>query len=95
MKLNLFHVRLYLFGGTFFINVIPHFVSGVMGRSFQSPFAKPPAVGLLSSTVNILRGFVNLIISYLLLHRFGHFDVRMGGDVAAFGLGVLQKCATG
>ncbi|MEA2919090.1 MAG: hypothetical protein QOJ15_11171, partial [Bradyrhizobium sp.] len=36
----------YLFGGAFLTNAIPHFVSGVMGRPFQSPFASPPGEGL-------------------------------------------------
>jgi hypothetical protein len=36
----------YFFGGIFLTNAIPHFVSGMMGRSFQSPFAKPPGQGL-------------------------------------------------
>ena len=31
----------YLFGGAFMANGVPHFVSGVTGRPFQSPFAKP------------------------------------------------------
>ena len=33
----------YFFGGLFLTNAIPHFVSGLMGRPFQTPFAKPPA----------------------------------------------------
>jgi hypothetical protein len=36
----------YFFGGCFLSDAIPHFVSGVMGRPFQSPFAKPPGQGL-------------------------------------------------
>jgi len=32
----------YLSGGAFLANAVPHFVSGMMGQSFQSPFAKPP-----------------------------------------------------
>ncbi len=30
----------YFFGGLFLTNVVPHFVSGVMGKPFQTPFAK-------------------------------------------------------
>ena len=30
------------FGGAFLANFVPHCVSGVSGRSFYSPFAKPP-----------------------------------------------------
>jgi len=29
----------YFFGGAFLTNAIPHFVSGLMGKPFQSPFA--------------------------------------------------------
>lgn len=32
----------YFFGGFFLANAVPHVVSGMMGRPFQSPFAKPP-----------------------------------------------------
>ena len=31
----------YFFGGVFLSNAIPHFINGVMGHPFQSPFAKP------------------------------------------------------
>jgi hypothetical protein len=79
----------YFFGGAFFANAIPHFVSGLMGRPFQSPFAKPPGQGLSSSTVNVLWGFLNLVIAYLLVCRVGDFDLRSNVDIAALGLGVL------
>jgi hypothetical protein len=46
----------YFFGGAFLTNAIPHFVSGVMGKPFQSPFAKPPGQGHSSSAVNVLWG---------------------------------------
>ncbi len=39
----------YFFAGVFAANAIPHFVSGMTGRPFQSPFAKPPGKGLSSS----------------------------------------------
>ena len=41
-----FHYVSYFFAGALLTNAIPHFVSGVMGRPFQSPFAKPPGQGL-------------------------------------------------
>jgi hypothetical protein len=46
-----YHYVSYFFGGTFLANAIPHFVSGMLGRPFQTPFAKPPGKGLSSSTV--------------------------------------------
>ncbi len=79
----------YFFGGVFATNAIPHFVAGMMGRSFQSPFAKPRGQGLSSSTVNVVWGFFNAVIAYLLVVRVGSFDVRAMGHILAFGLGAL------
>ncbi len=79
----------YFFGGAFLANAVPHFVSGVMGRPFQSPFARPPGEGLSSSTVNVLWGLLNIAVSYVLVCRVGDFDLRSTADVAAFGLGML------
>ena len=79
----------YFFGGVFLTNVVPHFVHGVSGKPFQSPFAKPPGVGLSSSVLNVLWALINLVIAYLLLVRVGNFDLRDTGDAIAFGLGVV------
>jgi hypothetical protein len=83
------HYVSYFFGGIFLTNAIPHFVSGLMGRPFQSPFAKPPGRGLSSSTVNVLWGFFNLVVGYLLVCRVGNFDLRSTCDVIAVGLAAL------
>lgn len=79
----------YFFGGAFITNAIPHFVRGLMGQPFQSPFAKPPGQGLSTSTINVLWGFFNLIIGYFLICRVGMFDLRANDQVIALGLGVL------
>jgi hypothetical protein len=79
----------YFFGGAFAANAIPHFVSGAMGRPFQSPFAKPPGQGLSSSTVNVVWGFFNAAIAYLLIAHVGVFDPRTTSHVLALGLGAL------
>jgi hypothetical protein len=79
----------YFFGGIFLGNAIPHTVSGMMGRPFQSPFAKPSGQGLSSSTVNVLWGFFNVIIGYMLVCRVGDFALRNTGDVVAFGAGTF------
>ncbi|RUP08243.1 hypothetical protein [Hyphomicrobium sp.] len=77
----------YFFGGAFLANAVPHVVSGMMGRPFQSPFAKPPGEGLSSSTVNVLWGFLNLAIGYVLVCRVGDFGLKDTADIIAFGLG--------
>jgi hypothetical protein len=81
----------YFFAGAFTENAIPHFVSGVMGRSFQSPFAKPPGKGLSSSTVNVCWGFFNIVVAYLLIAHVGSFEWRATSHIVAFGLGLLLK----
>jgi hypothetical protein len=79
----------YFFGGAFLANAIPHLVSGMMGRPFQSPFAKPPGEGFSSSTVNVLWGFFNVAVGYVLVCRVGDFELKDMGDVAAFGAGAF------
>ena len=83
------HLLACFFGGAFLTNALPHFLSGVMGRPFQSPFAKPPGQGLSSSTVNVLWGFLNLVVAYVLLCRVGTFDARSNPQVITFGAGIL------
>jgi hypothetical protein len=83
------HDLAYFLGGGFLANAAPHYVSGVMGRPFQSPFAKPPGEGLSSSTVNVLWGFVNLAIAYLLVLRVGEFDLRAADQIVSLALGFL------
>ena len=83
------HYLSYFFGGAFLTNAVPHFVSGMMGRSFQSPFAKPPGEGLSSATVNVLWGFLNLAIGYVLICRVGSFDLRSTAQVAVAAAGIL------
>jgi hypothetical protein len=60
-----------------------------MGRPFQSPFANPPGEGLSSSTVNVVWGFFNLAVAYVLICRVGDFNLRSTAHVAALGLGFL------
>ena len=83
------HYVAYFFGGAFLVNAAPHLLSGVMGRAFQSPFAKPPGQGFSSSTVNVLWGFLNLVVGYGLLARVGEFDLRATDHLLALGAGVL------
>jgi hypothetical protein len=57
-------------GGAFLANGVPHFVQGVSGAPFQSPFASPPGIGESSPLSNVLWGFGNLVAGVLLLHYF-------------------------
>ncbi|NTF41188.1 hypothetical protein [Rhizobium rhizogenes] len=83
------HLLSYFFGGLFLMNAVPHLVSGVMGQPFQTPFATPRGEGLSSSTVNVLWGFTNLVVAYLLVCEVGDFSLNDTSDVLSLGLGAL------
>lgn len=86
--MQLIHYIGLFFGGLFFMNAIPHLVSAVLGRAFQTPFAKPPGEGLSSSTTNAVWGLGNLVVAYVLLVPVSAGKVSAPIDVAAAGLGV-------
>jgi len=79
----------YFFGGAFLANSVPHFVNGVSGRAFPSPFSSPPGQGPSPAWVNVLWGLFNLLIGYLLVCRVGTFSLRKTRDVGVAGLGAL------
>ncbi len=54
------------FAGVFLSNFVPHFVHGISGDRFPTPFAHPPGKGLSSPTVNVLWALLNLVVGYLL-----------------------------
>jgi hypothetical protein len=56
--------------GLFLANGLPHFVQGVSGHWFQSPFGYPPGVGESSPLSNTLWGSANLAVGFILLWFF-------------------------
>lgn len=83
-----FHFPAYFLAGAFAANFVPHFVSGVLGRTFPTPFASPPFRGASSSRVNVLYGLFNLAVAYALLAQVGDFEPRRALHASAFGLGL-------
>jgi len=79
----------YFFAGVFLANGVPHFVNGISGKRFQSPFALPPGVGESSPLVNVLWGLANLIIGYVLLFEVGNFAFGATLTSLMAGLGAL------
>ena len=55
------------FAGAFLSNAIPHFVKGVCGDKFPSPFSKPPGKGLSSAPINVIWGLFNIAVGFLLI----------------------------
>jgi hypothetical protein len=60
----------------FLANAVPHFVHGISGDPFPSPFSKPPGKGLSSAPVNVAWALVNLVVGYALF-RAGHVGSGM------------------
>jgi len=67
--------------GAFLANGIPHFVNGISGNTFQSPFAKPPGTGESSPLINVIWGMANLVIGMLLVLGTGKFDAGLTPDM--------------
>ncbi len=62
-----YHYVAGFFAGMFLTNFIPHYIKGVTGESFPTPFANPPGRGLSSPVTNVIWALVNLVIGFLLL----------------------------
>ena len=62
-----YHYIAAFFAGAFLANVVPHFIHGISGDPFPSPFANPPGKGLSSPLVNVIWACFNLLAGYVLL----------------------------
>jgi hypothetical protein len=78
--------------GALLANGVPHFVQGISGHPFPSPFASPPGVGDSSPRVNVVWGFVNFVAGAILLHSFWPEDgaLLLGSIAAAAGALLLS-----
>ena len=74
--------------GLLVTNGIPHFVKGLCGERFQSPFARPSGIGLSSPLVNVYWGFANLAGGAALL---AHFTPTSLAGWALVGAGALAS----
>jgi hypothetical protein len=69
-----YHYIAAFFAGVFLANTVPHYVNGISGNPFPSPFADP-GVGNSSPLINVLWAAFNLFIGYLLL-RYSKLSVN-------------------
>jgi len=83
-----YHIVACFFAGCLLSNAVPHFVHGVSGDSFPTPFANPPGKGLSSPTINVLWALANLLIGYILL-RVGKVSQTNRWSLLAFFAGVV------
>jgi hypothetical protein len=79
----------HFFAGMFLANGLPHFVNGISGRRFPSPFASPPGRGESRPVVNVLWGLANFFLGYGLLIGVGHFSLAPSLDLLFVAAGML------
>jgi hypothetical protein len=65
-EMTWYHYIACFFAGLFLANFVPHFVHGISGNRFPTPFAHPPGKGLSSPTLNVIWALLNLAAGYFL-----------------------------
>ncbi len=88
-----YHYVACFFAGAFLANTVPHFVHGVSGDAFPSPFSTPPGKGLSSPTVNVLWALANLLIGYILV-RTGKLSQSNKWSLLVFFAGIIYMSIT-
>lgn len=92
METRWYHYIYAFIAGGIFVNFLPHFINGISGTPFPSPFSDPPGVGVSSPVMNILWATINFLLAYAFVH-FGKLNQRhhtitiayfMGGVAMAF-----------
>ncbi len=83
-----YHYVACFFAGMFLANAVPHYVHGISGDGFPSPFANPPGKGLSSPIINVIWGLVNVIVGYILL-RTGKVSNSNKWNLFVFFAGVV------
>lgn len=83
-----YHYVACFFAGLFLTNAVPHFVHGVSGDGFPSPFANPPGKGLSSPIVNVVWGLANAIVGYILF-RAGKISRSNKWSLLVFFVGIV------
>ncbi|MBP1853363.1 hypothetical protein [Rhizobium halophytocola] len=89
-------------------NGIPHFVNGVSGRRFRTPFVRFGGGDLSSPIVNVAWGWLNFLVAFALFAGVGPLFIGTLGDTIFVAAGMLlaglalarifardQACATG
>ena len=79
----------YFLAGFFLVNGVPHFLHGISGERFQSPFASPPGRGESSPVVNVIWGLINFFFGWALIWGVGDFAFGLTRATFMVGLGAL------
>lgn len=83
-----YHLVACFFAGICLANAVPHYVNGISGDAFPTPFANPPGAGLSPPVVNVLWALINIAIGYVLI-RVGKLSEKNKWTVAVFFAGMV------
>ena len=83
-----YHYPLAFLAGMFLTNFVPHFVNGISGDPFPSPFSDPPGKGLSSPLTNVIWALTNLVVGYLLF-RTSRINSKTWGKLIIFFAGMV------
>ena len=76
------------FAGIFLTNAVPHFVNGILGNAFPTPFAHPSGQGLSSPLTNVLWALFNILLGYLLF-RVSKINSKSKLGLVIFFIGMI------
>jgi hypothetical protein len=79
----------YFAAGALLANGVPHFVNGISGKRFQSPFASRPGVGESPPLVNVIWGLANFAGGFAVIFGVGYFRFGLNRKALMVGLGAL------
>jgi hypothetical protein len=86
--MNWYNYLACFFAGAFLANFVPHFVHGISGDRFPTPFARPPGKGLSSPTLNVAWAFLNLLVG-VALFKVGNVSNEAYVTLVLFFLGAV------
>lgn len=76
------------FTGVFFVNSLPHFIQGISGNKFPTPFAKPPGKGLSSPMLNVIWALINMSACFF-VYLASKITITNKWTVIVFALGFI------
>jgi len=88
MTTRWYHYVFAFIAGGLFMNVLPHLLTGIVGRPFPSPFSEPPGVGLSSPVANIIWATINFLLASACVY-FGKLNQRHRTIFLAYFAGAL------
>lgn len=80
---------IHFIAAAFLTNGMPHFVNGVSGRPFRTPLVRLQGTKLSSPVTNVIWGWFNFLVAFLLFANMGPLYIGTPGDTVFVAAGVL------